>query len=151
MARRAVHLLNANIHKLVQIAEPYAGAGHNHWPLAGLHQIAQQRQPKLGALLLTGGQNPRHAQLRQLIKCHHRVLAHVESAMESDRHIAAQPHDFTHARQVDVPFFIQHAHHDAGKTHVADLHDILLDDVEIHRAVAKVPAARADDRMHRDG
>ncbi|MOA24527.1 hypothetical protein D3C78_1452060 [compost metagenome] len=48
-----------------------------------------------------------------------------------------------------MPFFIQHADHHTGKTHIADLRNIMLDHIKIHRTVAKIPTARTNNRMHR--
>ncbi|MOA69534.1 hypothetical protein D3C78_1977850 [compost metagenome] len=48
-----------------------------------------------------------------------------------------------------MPFFIQHAHHHTGKAHIADLGNIMLDNVKIHRTVAKIPTAWTNNRVHR--
>ncbi|MNR19945.1 hypothetical protein D3C85_1367640 [compost metagenome] len=71
--------------------------------------------------------------------------------MKRHRHPFCRRHNLTHTRHINVAVFIKQADHQTGETQLAHCSDVFQHRVKLTRRVAKISAARANNRVNGNG
>ena len=100
---------------------------------------------------MTGSQDTFDPQLTQRFPGLTRVGAQIERPMKGHRQRPRRGHYFFHPQDIDLAISIQHAGHQPGEAQIPHHANIVKHRGELFLGVAEIAAARANDRMHREG